>query len=89
MANSADPVQLASSDLDLHCMQMLSISGFSRTWVKLWAAGLEKLKIANQSSHFRPHLRSLPSFLAGFKEFAEQRFSLTIVKEFPYCNFHM
>ena len=34
MANSADPDQLAS-DLDLHCLQMQDISGFSRTRVKL------------------------------------------------------
>ena len=36
MANSADPDQLASSeatDLDLHCLQSLCISGFSRTRV--------------------------------------------------------
>ena len=32
MANSADPDQ--STDLDLHCLQKQSISGFSRTWVK-------------------------------------------------------
>ena len=37
MANSADPDQLASkkpTDLDLHCLQMQCISGFSRTRVK-------------------------------------------------------
>ena len=34
MANSADPDQLA--DLDLHCLQRQSISGFSRTRVKLF-----------------------------------------------------
>ena len=37
MANSADPDQLASSeatDLDLHCLQMQGISGFSRLRVK-------------------------------------------------------
>ena len=34
MANSADPVQLASSDLDLHCLQKQGISRFSRTRVK-------------------------------------------------------
>ena len=33
MANSADPDQLASSDLDLHCLQRQGISGFSRTRV--------------------------------------------------------
>ena len=36
MANSADPDQLASkkpTDLDLHCLQRQSISGFSRTRV--------------------------------------------------------
>ena len=33
MANSADPDQLAS-DLDLHCLQKQSISGFSRTRAK-------------------------------------------------------
>ena len=34
MANSADPDQLASStDLDLHCLQMQGVSGFSRTRV--------------------------------------------------------
>ena len=32
MANSADPDQLA--DLDLHCLQIHGISGFSRTRVK-------------------------------------------------------
>ena len=31
MAKSADPDQLASSDLDLHCLQRQGISGFSRT----------------------------------------------------------
>ena len=31
MANSADPDQLASKDLDLHCLQRQGISGFSRT----------------------------------------------------------
>ena len=35
MANSADPDQLASSDLDLHCLQRQDISGFSRTRVKI------------------------------------------------------
>ena len=34
MANSADSDQLASSDLDLHCLQRQDISGFSRTRVK-------------------------------------------------------
>ena len=34
MANSADPDQLASSDLDLDCLQMQGISGFSMTRVK-------------------------------------------------------
>ena len=37
MANSADPDQVASqkpTDLDLHCLQMQGISGFSRTRVK-------------------------------------------------------
>ena len=33
MANSADPDQLASSDLDLHCWQRQDISGFCRTRV--------------------------------------------------------
>ena len=36
MANSADPDQLASlkpTDMDLHCLQMQGISGFSRTRV--------------------------------------------------------
>ena len=33
MANSADPDQLASSDLDLHCLQRQGISRFSRTRV--------------------------------------------------------
>ena len=43
MANSADPDHLASlkpTDLDLHCLQMQGISGFSRTRVKknvLWS----------------------------------------------------
>ena len=36
--------------------------------------GLEKLKTANRSSHFRQHLRFAKSFLATFMEFAEQRF---------------
>ena len=31
MANSADPHQLASSDLDLHCLQRQCKSEFSRT----------------------------------------------------------
>ena len=34
MANSADPDQLASEDLDQHCLQRQVISGFSRTRVK-------------------------------------------------------
>ena len=34
MANSADPDQLASSDLDLHWLQRQDRSGFSRTRVK-------------------------------------------------------
>ena len=36
MANSADPVQLASKriDLNLHCLQRQGMSGFSRTRVK-------------------------------------------------------
>ena len=34
MTNSADPDQLASSDLDLHRLQRQGISGFSRTRVK-------------------------------------------------------
>ena len=34
MANSADPDQLASSDLDLHCLQRQCLSGFGRTRVK-------------------------------------------------------
>ena len=33
MANSVDPDHLASSDLDLHCLQRQDISGFSRTRV--------------------------------------------------------
>ena len=33
MANSADPDQLASSDLDLYCLQRQGISGFSMTRV--------------------------------------------------------
>ena len=33
MANSADPDQLTSSDLDLHYLQRQGISGFSRTRV--------------------------------------------------------
>ena len=33
MANSVDPDQLASSDLDLHCLQKQDISVFSRTRV--------------------------------------------------------
>ena len=38
MANSADPVQLASeeADLDLYCFQMQGISRFSRTRVNDW-----------------------------------------------------
>ena len=36
MANSADPDQLASSDLDLHRLQRQDISGFSRTRVKVF-----------------------------------------------------
>ena len=36
MANSADPDQLASSDLDLHCLQRQGISGFSRTRVNIF-----------------------------------------------------
>ena len=35
MVNSADPDQLASTDLDLHCLQKQGISGFSRTRVKM------------------------------------------------------
>ena len=35
MANSADPDQLASTDLDLHCLQRQGISRFSRTRVKV------------------------------------------------------
>ena len=34
MANSADPDQLAPTDLDLHCLQRHGIPGFSRTRVK-------------------------------------------------------
>ena len=34
MTNSADPDQLASSDLDLHCLQRQGIFRFSRTRVK-------------------------------------------------------
>ena len=37
MANSADPDQLASkkpTDLDLHCLERQSISGFSRIRIK-------------------------------------------------------
>ena len=34
MTNNADPDQLASSDLDLHCLQRQGISEFSRTRVK-------------------------------------------------------
>ena len=34
MANSADPDQLASTDLDLHCLLRQGISRFSRTRVK-------------------------------------------------------
>ena len=34
MANSANLDQLASTDLDLHCLQSQGISGFSRTRVK-------------------------------------------------------
>ena len=33
MVNSADPDQLASINLDLHCLQGQDISGFSRTKV--------------------------------------------------------
>ena len=36
MANSADPDQLASSDLDLHCLERQGISRFSRTRVEYW-----------------------------------------------------
>ena len=35
MANSADPDQLASEDLDLHCLQIQDISGFSRQGLSL------------------------------------------------------
>ena len=35
MANSADPDQF--TDLDLHCLQMQSIPGFSRTGVKIFS----------------------------------------------------
>ena len=34
MANSADPDQVASNELDLHCLQRQGIFGFSRTRVK-------------------------------------------------------
>ena len=40
MANSVDPDHLASvkpTDLDLYCLQMRVISGFSRTRVKILA----------------------------------------------------
>ena len=35
MTNSVDPDQLASSGLDLHCLQRQGISRFSRTRVKV------------------------------------------------------
>ena len=35
MVNSADPNQLASPGLDLHCLQRQDISGFSRTRVNV------------------------------------------------------
>ena len=41
MANIADPDELASSDLDLHCLQRQDISGFSRTRVNVGALLLE------------------------------------------------
>ena len=40
MASSADPDQIASStDLDLHCLQKRTYSGFSRTKVKKEGVG--------------------------------------------------
>ena len=50
MTNSADPDQLASSDLALHCLQRQDIYGFSRTRVK--GHSLEELPLViSQSAH--------------------------------------
>ena len=43
MANSADPDQLASTDLDLHCLQKQGISGFSRTRVNMQCNSFETI----------------------------------------------
>ena len=51
MANSADPDQLASTDLDLHCLQMQGVSGFSRTMVKrqLYSHGMFLLSLSSST----------------------------------------
>ena len=55
MANSADPDQLASlADLNIHCLQMQGISGFSRTRVNIHISlgRFNRRQIYDTSSHF-------------------------------------
>ena len=52
MVKSADPDQLASSDLDLHCLQRQGISGFSWTSVKVCGV-VSASDLRSQGSRFK------------------------------------
>ena len=66
MTNSADPDQLASDDLDLHCFQRQDISGFSRTRVKGCYESLLIAPLKNKSTaeyfFFTHNIGTLHSF---------------------------
>ena len=89
MANSADPDQLASSSLDLHCLQRQCMSGFSRTRGNIYRTDIMQRNTNLQLQPVLLHRNKVLTALLCFRHLSESRFLLgALHKRSKFANFY-